>query len=661
VAFLAAAALAVLVAGSLAGALALRLGLTGTLLATYLLACAQLVIAAEVLSPFHAVRAPGLLATEAAAAAAGIACWMRGGRWHPPLLRVTPQSLRRHPNVLMLAAAVTLALAFELFLALAAAPNNWDALTYHLSRAAAWYQRGSVGFFSAHTPRENIYPPNAEIQILYTMVFTRGDRLSALPQFLAEIVSMIAIFGIGRRIGFGRAGAAFAALLFATLSEVALEATTAQNDLVVGAFVAVGAYFVLGRSKREHALAGAAVGLALGTKLTALYALPLLALLALCTMRPRRLLLLAGATAVAFAALGSLVYVENVLHYGSPLGPASARSMYRPRVTPTNVISSSARTLDRFLDLSGYDPAPGVRYTLFRINKFVFETVHIDPNPAGASLSRFSYTPSTSANEDFSYFGPLGAGLLLPLSLAYLVAAALRRRSRAKLAFALSVPVFALELALTYKYNAWEGRFMIVPVLLATVLAAGVYVWRGVSAMCAAIGVLVLALALAHNERKPIGAYGSTPVWELGRAQAQGLVSLGAAQLFRRFDAIVPSRARTGVVFGDDDWDYPLYGAHLSRKLVVLDPATAFQQARAGALDWIVFGSVCVPSARGWKGAELGGWRLFARDGTAAAVRLAQFRLARPSACRAPRSPRTIRLAYPGNRTDRHVTQPSSF
>src|SRR5581483_3185660 len=123
---------------------------------------------------------------------------------------------------------------------------NWDALTYHLSRAAAWHQNGSLGFFPAHTPRENFLPANAEIQILYTMVFTHGDRLAALPQLAAQLALLVAIFGIARRLGFARANAAFASLLFATLSEVVLEATTAQNDLVVTAYVLVAAYFLLG-------------------------------------------------------------------------------------------------------------------------------------------------------------------------------------------------------------------------------------------------------------------------------------------------------------------------------------------------------------------------------------------------------------------------------
>src|SRR5207237_978680 len=85
---------------------------------------------------------------------------------------------------------------------------------------------------------------------------------------------------VGRRLGYPVRGAACAGLLFATLSIVALEASTAQNDLVAASLPATAAAFLLGRRPAELALAGVAVGLATGVKLTTLLVLPVLLLLA---------------------------------------------------------------------------------------------------------------------------------------------------------------------------------------------------------------------------------------------------------------------------------------------------------------------------------------------------------------------------------------------
>jgi 4-amino-4-deoxy-L-arabinose transferase-like glycosyltransferase len=617
--------LALLAAGALAIALALRLGLAATALVVYVAASAEIVLGAEVLSPFHAIGRGGYLGWEALVASLAIAAWLRAGRPRPPLPRVTLASLRRHPTLVVLGLVVGVALLFEIFLCVDVAPDNWDALTYHLSRAAAWYQHGSLGFFAAHTPRENIYPGNAEIQILFTMVFTRGDRLAAFPQFLAQLALLVGIFGIARRLGFRVADAMFASLLFATLSEVVLEATTEQNDLVVSACVVAGAFFLLGSRRREHIVGAVALGLALGTKLTAIYAVPILALLALSMLPRRRVFEFAGASLVAFAIFGSLVYVENTIHYGTPLGPSSARQQFTPTITAANTVSTTMRTLYRFADLSGLNARLDTPVSLDAVGKFAFGKLDIDPEPAGATQNKFFFPANTRANEDLSYFGPLGALFLLPLAFGYLGAFVLRRASRVKFAFALALPVFAVELALTYKYNEWLGRFMIVPVALAAALLARTYAVRFVAPFGAVLGILFLALALVHNERKPVGLNGSTPAWSLSRAAGEGLVTGSDLQLFHTFDSIVPSRARVGLLFGDDDWDYPLYGPHLTRQLVVLPSQRPFAQADSLHLDWVVVGDVPWQRARGWTEANLGTWKILAPDGSAAAKRIAAY------------------------------------
>ena len=53
------------------------------------------------------------------------------------------------------AAVVGGALLYAAFVVVATPPNNWDSMTYHLSRAAAWHQRHRVEYVPAHTERQN--------------------------------------------------------------------------------------------------------------------------------------------------------------------------------------------------------------------------------------------------------------------------------------------------------------------------------------------------------------------------------------------------------------------------------------------------------------------------------------------------------------------------
>jgi hypothetical protein len=618
-------AFALLVVGAGAFAATLRLPLAGTLVAAYVLAFAEVILVAEALSPFHAIGEAGFLALETLIAAAGTGLWLRAGRPSPTLPRFRRGLISEHPLLVVLGIAVVVAVCFEAFLAVSVPPNNWDGMTYHLSRAAAWLQHGSLGRITAHTQRENAFPPNAEIQVLFTFVFAHGDRFAALPQFFAQLALIAGIFGTARRLGFDRPASVFAALMFTTLSEVALQATTVQNDLVVSACVVAAVYFVLGRTRVNVILGAIALGLGVGTKLTALYALPVIAVVALATLPRRRLAELAVASGLAVTALGGYVYIANATHDGSVLGPASVRAPFEPKVTSRGTVSTFGRILYRFGDLSGYSPDWRVETKLRGIGSAVFQALHLDANPPESSQTRFSFQPNTYANEDQSYFGPLGLLLLLPLAVVAVALRVVRRGSAVEVALALAIPLFALEVALTYRYNLWIGRFMVVPVALASAVVARVYATRLISATFACVGIVFLSFALQHNERKPIGRTG-TPAWSLSRVAVESLTASGYDMPLETVAALVPDDATIGYRFGEDDFDYPLYGPRLTRRLVALPEHRTLKAAAARGIEWVVT-SAPTPRSAEWTGVVFPSsrWRLFVRADGADARRLISY------------------------------------
>jgi hypothetical protein len=174
------------------------------LLAAYVLLVAEIVLVVELLSIFGAVRRREVLALEGLLLAGAMIALVRrraSARVPLPRPRAASLDLRRHPALTVLLVAVVAALGYELALAVLTPPNNWDSMSYHLSRAAAWYQHHRVGYVAAHTERENVFAPNGEILILFTFVFAHGDRWAAAWQWLAEVACLIAIYTIGRRIG----------------------------------------------------------------------------------------------------------------------------------------------------------------------------------------------------------------------------------------------------------------------------------------------------------------------------------------------------------------------------------------------------------------------------------------------------------------------------
>ena len=92
--------------------------------------------------------------------------------------------------------------------------------------------------------------------------------------------------------------------------------------------------------------------------------------------------------------------------------------------------------------------------------------------PAGATATRFNFSPGTVSSEDTSYFGVLGFLLVLPLSFGFLVAALTKRVPRSWGVLAGALPLFVVAVALTQGYDRWLGRFMLIPVALTMPLAA---------------------------------------------------------------------------------------------------------------------------------------------------------------------------------------------
>jgi Dolichyl-phosphate-mannose-protein mannosyltransferase len=625
-------------ATSLLFASSLRLGSAPSfLLGAYLLATAELVALAEVLSPFHAVTRLGYLTAATATLLAAVALWWARGRPRPPLpTRRQLRELHSQPLLMILAGVVFLALVYEFVVGVTTPPDNWDSLWHHLVRAALWRQDHSVGtIWNSNVQLGlNADPPNAELQILFGLVLLGRDTLATLPQLFAECALLVAVFGMARRVGFAREASVFAALLTATLSQVALQSVTTQNDLVVAAAVAAAGYFILGHSRTEVILAGVAVGLALGTKLTAAFALPALALIALAAGGTRRVARLAAWSALGFVAFGTFIYLrsngaastvaDSATTVSSGGGGGSASGSMRAAPTLVGPVSTAARVLYGFIDFSGFQhvfanetaliivlftvplsamviarrwaPAialaasvPLLGYLLSRAGIGLFALFHIPANPRNATTDGvFVFGLRQLANENVSYFGPVGMLLLWPVSVWGCVAWARHRLDRRAAALALALPIYVVAYAATLSWDPVDGRYFISAVALAMPLAALAYRKPLFARTLTIVGIAALFLVHAFNQYKPTGLAGTKPIWSLSRIDALTLEEPRMRPVLRRVAKDVPKNAHVGVVLDSHDWTYPFFGAQLGRTVTYLKPSDARRMASAEHISYII-------------------------------------------------------------------------
>jgi hypothetical protein len=607
---------------ALLGALAFRFeSLVSTLLAAYLLAVGNVVLVALVLSPFRAVDRGGLAAAEAVLlVGTGIVWWKRGRPW-PPLAgaRAAISEIVSNPVTLLFFAAVAVLLGYELVLGLTVPPNNWDSLTYHLARVAAWIHHGGYYWIpDAPDDRLNEFQPVAEQQLLYLFVASGSDQLYAAPQFVAELAILVAVYGAGRRLGFGVSAAASSVFLLATFTLFVLESSTAQNDLVAASFPAVAACLLLAGGRVEAMLAGAAAGIGLGAKLTTGLVWPTLLWLAL--LRGRRIALPAAAGAfLGIAAIGNWGYLMNLTHTGAVLGHGGGRVEHSASPSYPGSLVTALSILYMMMDLASLNPAEIAALTIgglvaagiiaalasrrFGVRRALTDSFSIGVpflSPAAvivvagglAYLTRLLGTPvkgpggtvssetsffgglNNTADESESYFGPIGGVLMLAIP--FLVAFEyLRRRLDPRgLALACALPIFLVALALQSQFDLWLGRFLIIPVALTAPLFGQIFRNRGSTAAYLSAGVLVAALAITHDTTKSLESPLGRP-WNLTPTQAVVAAQMpAAAHGAAALDHAVPAHSCLGAVLGIEDPVYLTNGPNFGRHVIFL-PATS--------------------------------------------------------------------------------------
>ena len=241
------------------------------LLTAYLFASALSIVVALALSPGHWLTRGGLLVASAVVLVGAIAVVVAHRAPRPAARRAGAIGVDRAPRPARLSCSrlgVAAALVYAAVLSIATAPNDYDSLWYHLARPAFWAQEHAVGYVAnANDQRLDIFPPGAEIAAAWPMVLEGSERFASLFQLVALAATLVALAGIGRRLGLTARAALFGALVFASLPVVALQAGTALNDIAVTSFLVVAVWFLLSPARPWPLLGALALALAVATKI----------------------------------------------------------------------------------------------------------------------------------------------------------------------------------------------------------------------------------------------------------------------------------------------------------------------------------------------------------------------------------------------------------
>ncbi|HEX4745656.1 MAG TPA: glycosyltransferase family 39 protein [Gaiellaceae bacterium] len=641
----------------LANVLRLRSGVA-FLLACFVLASVEVVSIALFLSIDDRLTRGALLAALGVTLVLSGAVWIWQGRPRPPLGRAHVCTIRRALEdhaVLFVTALAAGAYLYVLAVGLTVPQSLPDTMLYHLPRAAFWQQLHAVAYVPASPDeRINVFPPGAEIQIATVMILGRGDRFVFLPQFLAVVAACLAIYGTARRLSFGAPAALFGASMFATFTVVLLQAPTALNDLVVASLLAISAFFATGRAKVELVLGALALGLAVATKGTVVFAVPALAVFALSSQPRRRwpLLCVAGLGGVL---AGSFWFWVNRAQTGSLTGEVVLERggqgiAERAVRTAADLLELSDREGSGLLaspiwSIGGLLACLVVAAVLVRAGKrraaigaalgglvalCIVPTLVTWASVGYRAQAQLRRSLGLSADEvarlpdgfyESAMHSSYGAAfVLLYVAAGALVIGELRRRALpwAALAAVLAVPLTACMSVLLLGYDPQRMRYLTFSVALSASVFGVVLRTRMVAWIAATLALASVIVSVGYFIPRPAGLSilgGGTASSARWFVQAGG--GAGDPDAFRFLAESVPADATVALALRRNTYVYPVWDAEL-RRTVLFVPADGVVPPSA---SWLVVGPASdLPKDRlaGWR-RELsspGGWQIYRRVGS---------------------------------------------
>jgi hypothetical protein len=397
--------------------------------------------------------------------------------------------------------------------------------------------------------------------------------------------------------------------LFATLPVVLTQAWTAQNDLVVAAFLGTAAYFVLGEERSDIVLAGAATALAIGTKFTAVLALPVLVLVLVAAGGPNRRAK-AGWMLGLGAVGGSPWYVVNLLKTGHFDGGLAQNAGQTANHSVLAVLRTFWAFLVQSFDLSGLPYGTGViglDWLLFPAAGLALLVVIrrregrgqsswkpyatgllVVATPSLVALSHWLlYTvgkhwpmpalgagANTAAGATPSWYGPVSPLLLTAGVIVAVIAIRQGHASPVVAVLALSPLVLLMTLALTVVWDPWRGRFLIFAFVLATASWSLMLQHRWLARSVTTLAVLVMITSLANAQSKPSGLWpiqvgSNASVWGKPDWWAQTILRPGEDDrtVLKFAELRIPHDAAVAIAPRGNELLSPYFGRDLKRSV----------------------------------------------------------------------------------------------
>ncbi|MHA8068496.1 glycosyltransferase family 39 protein [Aquirufa ecclesiirivi] len=508
--------------------------------------------------------------------------------------------------------------ALQITLVFNSPPNEWDSMTGHLNRVIYFLKQGSMSHFIGTNWNIDTYPRSfCSLQVYPFLMSGYNEYLFKLPNIGSYWIISFGIYGILKNLGVKFKTRLFLSMLFLFLPNVLMQSITTETDIVLAAYLCSIIYYLVAYRKQEKTiylyLAGLTFGLALSHKITFVFSfIPLLILYAYCFLPVIQKKAFFVFKHVIIAHLLGIVlfvaatgYISNFIHYGHPIGPPTAtqhQSVERAGSLGNLFVQGSRNVVRYGFDLFNLDGLRNIMVVekLNHMMKTPFRVIDQGLHLGLERVTEFTIIPFTFDKRFEFYngspiYGSIFIFIILPSILMFI-----RRPNWTQGLFLLAFAIHFATLAFTAAYDPWKGRYMISSAIylfpLLGYMASYIFERKHTWSVNLIFGMVVVIISLSaiftlglNIRALPFTAYGKKSILELDRISALTINRPDITKAYQNFEKLVPKNATVALGTINDDFEYPLWGAKFSRKLIPLNPFEQGIQAIPAKADYLFF------------------------------------------------------------------------
>jgi len=470
----------------------------------FLIAFSQIVLTFEILSLFSAINQFWVISLNVIFTAIIIYIWNKKSR---PLWSLSFEDFRNKVNnsFKLDKSLMWLYVAFLTFIIVAVFLNtimpitNADAQGYHCARSLFWVLQGSLKHFEVADIRNLCLPINSEILYAWVILFFKTDVLLGFFAFVGYWLSMISVYNILGLMGYCTRKKLWVIFILSSFSSVIVQVSGTETDIIIAGLITscifLFWYALKNNEKTPIFMASLAYALAIGTKTTAIIAIPGVGLLLLAlyfsfkkykpasAVMPEQetpaeqkmplfrhlngnldfkpLGLFLGFGLLNFLIFSSYNYILNIIQFHSFSGPASFMVVSKNYFGIKGMISNFIKYIFMFVDFTGFKWSDYIDPLMILVRNNVLNFIHLGYLKDG--LYTTPYEVNRMLLEPVMGAGVLGLIVFAPCLLWALIKPIFKHKSKKTrfiLLFALAFIINLLSMSYLLAYMSYSVRFI---------------------------------------------------------------------------------------------------------------------------------------------------------------------------------------------------------